>query len=166
MSNRLVPVALPAPNDGTPNKPGTTGQRPVVGPVVPLTADTGSSDGNDLLGASGRTVSVNADPVATRVLSHGDPIAAPSGRADDFTWPRPGTDANATATADPEPVPTPAAKSPAGRNDTKKVDDSKTKPKVTPNPAAARPAPRADLDGAPRPPAPVGPAATNSRSAN
>jgi hypothetical protein len=162
MSNRLVPVALPAPNDGTPNKPGTTGQRPVVGPVVPLTADTGGSDGNDLLGASGRAVSVNADPVATRVLNHGDPIAAPSGRADDFSWPRPGTDANGTATAEPESVAPPVAstKTPAGRND-KKVDDAKTKPKAAPNPAAARPAPRADLDGAPRPLAPA-----NSRSAN
>ena len=29
-----------------------------------------------------------ADPVATRVLTKGEPIPAPTGRADDFSWPR------------------------------------------------------------------------------
>ena len=80
-----MPVALPAP-EGAPAKPGA-GPRPAVGPVLPLSADT-SVDGNNLLGDGGRTAPANADPMAVRVLTHGDPIAAPSGRADDFSWPR------------------------------------------------------------------------------
>src|SRR5262245_45254209 len=50
------------------------------------------------------------DPVATRVLTKGESIQAPSGRADDFSWPR-GSAAPVT-----EPValqPTPAAPAPA-----------------------------------------------------
>ena len=98
MSSHVVPVALPAP-EGAPAKPGA-GPRPAVGPVLPLTADT-SVDGNNLLGDGGRTAPANADPMAVRVLTHGDPIPAPSGRADDFSWPRRGSDANAEAAPEP-----------------------------------------------------------------
>jgi uncharacterized protein len=148
MSNRVVPVALPMPEGP---KPGA-GPRPVVGPVLPLTADTGG-DNNDLLGGGGRTVPANPDPVAVRVLTHGDPIAAPSGRADDFSWPRPG--GNAAAEAAPEPAATapsaPPAKGTPGNQ--KKTDETK---KAAPA-APARRSPSAILDGAPpRPPVPVG----------
>jgi len=156
MANRLVPVALPAPEQGSP-KPG--GPRPAIGPVLPLTA-TGGGEGGDLLGAGGRTLPVNADPMAARVLSHGDPIAAPSGRADDFSWPRPGTDANGAADAEPEPAalmpPRSSTKSAAAPNVAKKPDDAKGKTRPAPTPTAAQPAPRAALDGARRPPAPAG----------
>ena len=162
MSSHVVPVALPAP-EGAPAKPGG-GARPAVGPVLPLAADT-SVDSNNLLGDGGRTVPANADPVAVRVLTHGDPIPAPSGRADDFSWPRRGGDANANAEAAPEPAavtpPTPPPKgAPANP---KKTDEAKpdTKTKVAPaapaTPVAPARRPSALLDGGPpRPPAPVG----------
>src|SRR5580658_173872 len=158
MANHVVPVALPA-QEGAPAKPGV-GPRPAVGPVLPLTADT-SVDSNNLLGDGGRTTPANADPMAVRVLTHGDPIAAPSGRADDFSWPRPGGNANAEAA--PEPV-TPSAPPPKGAPaNPKKTDDTKpdAKTKVAPvvpaAPAAPARRPSASLDGAPpRPPAPVG----------
>jgi hypothetical protein len=159
MSNHLVPVALPAPEEGP--KPGVNGPRPAVGPVLPLTAST-NIDGNNLLGDGGRTLPVNSDPVATRVLTHGDPIAAPSGRADDFSWPRPGADANGTADLGPAPAAppaSPAAKGPAAKTDAKKPSDAKSaaKPAPAPAPAAPRPSPRASLDGAPgKPPAAPG----------
>jgi len=111
IANRALPVALPAP-EPTPATPGTRpggpAQRPLVGPVVPLTILTAGQ--NDLLGASPTRPA--ADPVATRVLTKGETIPAASGRADDFSWPR-----NSTVVADPPPpavLPEPAqAKGPA-----------------------------------------------------
>ena len=161
MSNHVVPVALPAQEGAAPAKPGA-GPRPAVGPVLPLTADT-SVDSNNLLGDGGRTAPANADPMAVRVLTHGDPIAAPSGRADDFSWPRPGSNANAEAAPEPAAV-TPSAPPPKGApGNPKKTDDTKpdAKNKVAPaapaTPAAPARRPSASLDGAPpRPPAPLG----------
>ncbi|HTC03078.1 MAG TPA: SGNH family hydrolase [Xanthobacteraceae bacterium] len=155
MANHVVPVALPAPEGGTPAKPGA-GPRPAVGPVLPLTADT-SVDGNNLLGDGGRTTPANADPMAVRVLTHGDPIPAPSGRADDFSWPRPGGNANAEAAPEPAAVAPPAPPPKGAPANPKKTDDIKpdTKTKVAPAAPARRPS--ASLDGGPpRPPAPVG----------
>src|SRR5580658_6853876 len=126
MAARAVPVSLPMPESTAP-KPGT-GQRPAVGPVLPLAADSGLSEGNNLIGAGGGAAPVaNADPVVTRVLTHGDPIAAPSGRADDFSWPRHNTDAGPTAEAAPEPpAPAPqAAPAKAAPGNVKKPDDTK-----------------------------------------
>ena len=141
------------------------GQRPAVGPVLPLAADSGTGDGNNLVGAGGGPAPVaNADPVVTRVLTHGDPVAAPSGRADDFAWPRRNSDAAPTAEATPEP-PAPAQAAPKGAPAApKKTDDAKPDAKkagpagpAAPPPAPARRSPSALLDGAPpRPPAPVG----------
>jgi len=159
MNNRLVPVALPVPDD-TP-KPGVNGPRPAVGPVLPLTAAV-SNDGGNLLGDSGRSAPANTDPVATRVLTHGDPITPPSGRADDFSWPHPDVKGSAEIEQQP-PVPAPAApaKGLAAKPDAKKVHATRNQPaKPAPNPpqppAAARPAPRASLDGGPKPPRDVG----------
>src|SRR5580698_2315085 len=102
MNNRLAPIALPAPED-TP-KSGTAGPRPAVGPVLPLSASvSANTDGNNLLGDGGRTQPADPDPVATRVLVHGDPIAAPSGRADDFSWPRHTSD-NGSGDVEPDPA--------------------------------------------------------------
>jgi hypothetical protein len=162
LSSHVVPVALPAP-EGAPQKTGP-GPRPAVGPVLPLTVDSGvgGGDGNTLLGDGGRTTTTNSDPMAMRVLSHGDPVAAPSGRADDFAWPRRGNDTSSTVDVTPEPTATaPAKGAPANP---KKTDDAKTdtkpdaKTKVAPvAPVPARRSPSASLDGAPpRPPAPVG----------
>jgi uncharacterized protein len=116
MSNRATPVALPAPTPEpvltAPAAPGArpsgTAARPLAGPVLPLTISTGGGD--ELLGGGaprgGAPRPVAVDPVATRVLTRGEPIAAPSGRADDFGWPR----GNA-ATVAPASIssPTPAA---------------------------------------------------------
>ena len=159
MASHVMPVALPAQEGAAPAKPGA-GPRPAVGPVLPLTADT-SVDSNNLLGDGGRTAPANADPMAVRVLTHGDPIPAPSGRADDFSWPRPGGNANAEAAPEPAAV-TPSAPPPkSAPGNPKKSDDTKNKvaPAVPAAPAApAVPArrPSASLDGGPpRPPAPL-----------
>jgi hypothetical protein len=106
MTSHVVPVALPGPEQTTP-KPGSP--RPAIGPVLPLTATSNSgSDGGDLLGGgNGHAAPAASDPTANDVLSRGDPVAAPPGRADDFSWPRP--DAHATPAAAPEP----AAQAPA-----------------------------------------------------
>ena len=163
MNNRLAPIALPAPED-TP-KSGTAGPRPAVGPVLPLSASvSANTDGNNLLGDGGRTLPADPDPVATRVLVHGDPIAAPSGRADDFSWPRHTSDNGGSGDVEPDPAaPAPVAKGPAAKSDAKKTTDAKTTgnakpaPSAAPAPAAPRPAPRASLDGAsPRSPGAAG----------
>src|SRR3984957_15574199 len=136
MASHVMPVALPAQEGAAPAKPGA-GPRPAVGPVLPLTADT-SVDSNNLLGDGGRTAPANADPMAVRVLTHGDPIPAPSGRADDFSWPRPGGNANAEAAPEPAAV-TPSAPPPkSAPGNPKKTDDTKNKvaPAVPAAPAA------------------------------
>jgi hypothetical protein len=172
MSNR-GPVALPSGPMGPVPADGKPTARPLAGPVVPLTVSTGTSD--ELLGGSG-AASARADATATGVLVKGDAVAAPSGRADDFLWPRgsvappaaPVAGAQPTAasasiappavakteTTKPEPVavkPEPAAK-PAQADE--------PKPKAAAQPSARKPVetrpPRA-ADNAPRPPQPVQP---------
>ncbi len=87
MVTRATPVALPAPDEPVQqapvSRPGAPMARPLAGPVVPL-SDAGSSD--ELLGGSG-TRRTPTDAVANRVLVHGEPVAAPAGRSDDFAWP-------------------------------------------------------------------------------
>src|SRR5215510_5918791 len=106
LANRTTPVALPTaiePALAPGARPGGPAQRPLVGPVVPLTSlATGQ---NELLGGGPARPTTGSDPVATRVLTKGEAIPAPSGRADDFSWPRGGM------ASDPSPVetsPTPA----------------------------------------------------------
>ena len=109
IANRGIPVALPVPVDPgvqAPNaKPGGPPQRPIAGPVVPLTAASTTTE--ELLGG-GRGQQQRApstDATATRVLTKGEPVPAASGRADDFSWPR-GSSLNAEpATADPTSMP-------------------------------------------------------------
>jgi hypothetical protein len=167
---------LPGPEEQSPAKGNAVGARPAIGPVVPLSA-IGGGEGGDLLGASGHPAQRDSDPVATRVLSRGDAIAAPPGRADNFAWPRADADAGGSADVAPAPpvpaAPKSAAKDEANKNDANKTDANKTDPKkpgdaknqpASPAAPAVAPAkPRrtgAELDGAPpRPPLPVGPAA-------
>jgi hypothetical protein len=78
--------------------------------------------------------------VADKVLSRGDSIAAPAGRADDFSWPRPGNDANAAPDIPPQPVAlTPAA--PGKKASDKKSADVKADAKGKPaaNPVLPKP---------------------------
>jgi hypothetical protein len=92
IGNKSVPVALPIPVDPAPQAPkakqSVPAQRPEVGPVVPLTVTRVAPE--ELLGG-GRAASAPApatDAAVTRILTKGEPVAAPSGRADDFSWPR------------------------------------------------------------------------------
>jgi hypothetical protein len=110
LTSHVVPVALPGPEEQTPAKGAPAGARPVVGPVVPLGA-IGAGDGGELLGASAHPGQREADPLATRVLGRGEALAAPAGRADDFSWPR--GDAKADTKADTKTNATPDAAAPA-----------------------------------------------------
>jgi hypothetical protein len=126
MSNR-VPVALPSgPVEPSPTdaKPA---ERPLMGPVVPLTgkAPATSKDSDDLLGAPGSNP-IHGDALATKVLAKGETVAAPTGRADNFAWragttaaqPEPAVAPAAAAAAEPKAVPAAAAPKalPAGAN--------------------------------------------------
>ena len=68
-------------------KPGGPAQRPAVGPVIPLTASA-APPVEELMGGGRAPRQATPDPVASRVLTKGEPITAPIGRADDFAWPR------------------------------------------------------------------------------
>jgi hypothetical protein len=98
------------PGPQAPNaKPEGPVQRPLAGPVVPLTAMQAASE--ELIG-SGRAAPA-ADATASRVLTKGETVAAPTGRADDFSWPR-GSVLNVQPTAAdlaaaPPPAPAPDA---------------------------------------------------------
>src|SRR6185437_9327805 len=87
LAGRSAPVELPS-EPATPDAnavPGQPAPRPIAGPILPLVA---SSVGTDQLlgGAGSRPAAV--DPLAARTLVKGEPLAAPAGRADDFSWPR------------------------------------------------------------------------------
>ena len=56
--------------------------------MVPLTALNAGSD--ELLGGGRQNRAPATDASVARVLSKGEPVAPPSGRADDFSWPRAG----------------------------------------------------------------------------
>jgi hypothetical protein len=101
MPSYVAPVALSGPETMPKSRPA--GARPDVGPVLPLTA-SGGEHGGDLLGAGDRPTQTTPGPIAAKVLSRGETLAAPAGRADDFSWPRPGSDASARPEVPPEPV--------------------------------------------------------------
>jgi hypothetical protein len=88
IGNKSLPVALPIPVDPAPQAPkakqGGPAQRPEAGPVVPLTATRVAPE--ELLG--GAASAPATDATVTRALTKGEPVATPSGRADDFSWPR------------------------------------------------------------------------------
>jgi hypothetical protein len=109
ITNRGMPVALPVPVDPGPQapnaKPGGPAQRPLSGPVVPLTA---MQSGPEELVGGGRAAPA-VDATVSRVLTKGEPVAAPGGRADDFSWPR-GSALNVQpSAADPAAAPAPDA---------------------------------------------------------
>lgn len=176
IANRGVPIAVPAPEPAvpTPSTGPATGarpsgpSRPIAGPVVPLTASLSSSD--QLLGGGRALQPATTDPVAVRVLTKGEPLSPPTGRADDFSWPR-----SNVATAEPgpqqapAPASTPGASAPAARTTT-----APTNPAASDRPRARHSQPPANTaqqrasnpDGAdnetaaparrrPRPPAPT-----------
>ena len=107
MSNRIValPSALAAPT----TEPGKPAQRPLAGPVVPLTVT--SSAGEDLLGG-GTSSRVHGDATATQVLVKGESLSPQRGRADDFAWP-PGSALRVEPAPAPAPAPVKKSETPA-----------------------------------------------------
>lgn len=88
LAGRSGPIALPsepATPDDTSAEPGKPAPRPLAGPIVPLVAASISTD--QLLGGPG-TRPAAVDALAARTLVKGEPLAAPAGRADDYSWPR------------------------------------------------------------------------------
>jgi len=178
MSNRALPMAMPS-GPQLQNAPSEPAARPVAGPVVPLTGIAAASS-EELLGGGG-VRPVHSDPVATRVLVKGEPVAPAAGRADDFSWPRGSVDSAAVeplsptaaaaraapvtppkAAAKPEPKKdTPkdakqAAREPA--RDATKREQAAEKPKTTtarPATATAEQRPRTQTQQQLRPPQPV-----------
>ncbi|HET7166516.1 MAG TPA: DUF459 domain-containing protein, partial [Pseudolabrys sp.] len=182
MSNR-VPVALPSgPVEPAPSE-AKPAERPLMGPVVPLTGGKTpgtSKDSDELLGAPGSSP-IHGDALAAKVLAKGETVPAPAGRADSFAW-RP-----SASTAQPEPVAPVApvaaesnalpasAKSalasapPDLKQDERKKPQQKTMKKPQKQEASASSSsststsdstsaskPRPPQDGIPRPPMPVG----------
>ena len=87
LAGRSGPIALPS-EPATPDtsaEPGKPAPRPLAGPIVPLVAASISTD--QLLGGPG-TRPAAVDALAARALVKGEPLAAPAGRADDYSWPR------------------------------------------------------------------------------
>jgi hypothetical protein len=102
MSNRSLQVVLPSgPLTATPGS-GKPAARPVIGPVVPLTVTTGTSD--QLLGGA-NTRPTYGDAIANDVLVKGESIAAPPGRADNFVWQQGGTANGALKQGAAKPTP-------------------------------------------------------------
>jgi hypothetical protein len=101
MPSHVEPVALPGPE--TAPKSESAGVRPDVGPVLPLTASDADKD-RELLGAADHPTQTKSDAIAAKVLSRGETLAAPTGRADDFSWPRPESSASVSAGGSPEPL--------------------------------------------------------------
>ena len=130
MSNRAVPLMFPTGPGVGPTSDLKSTVRPLAGPVLPLTVTPGNA--NELAGG-GDARPTHSDAIAAGVLVKGDPVIAPSGRADDFSWPRngaaPAGAVSAAATAAPEPEPKPKA-------DIK--TEAKTKAKSGPAPKAAQ----------------------------
>ncbi len=156
LTNHVVPVALPGPEE---QPKGTA--RPAIGPVVPLNT-LGGADSGDLLGASGHPAQRESDPIATRVLSNGEPIPAPVGRADDFSWPR--ADANANNAPDLTPRPNASPEPTASPNGAPGKSGTKKTEVKTPPTSKASNKPRPLTNGTPpRPPLPVGTGAANDR---
>ena len=126
MPSSVAPVALPG-SETTP-KSGSASARPDVGPVLPLTA-SGSDHGGDLLGAGDHPTQTTPDPIAAKILSRGETLAAPAGRADDFSWPRPESDARTGPEVSREPVAaapdTPEKRGTAAKGDGKSQADAK-----------------------------------------
>jgi len=154
-ANRAIPVALPSSIEPAPPgaKAGGPSARPLVGPVVPLTvsiATTGGAAEELLGGARPAPRPAVTDPMATRVLIKGEAIAAPTGRADDFSWPRGGA---ATVTTEPISQSPVASAAPASATANAAAASGATQPKAGKQPAAVPGAAaayqRLEVDGAP-----------------
>lgn len=180
MSNR-VPVALPSGPADTAPSAAKPAERPLSGPVVPLTGGTPSKDSDELLGGPGSSA-IHGDATAVKVLAKGETIASTPGRADNFAWPNGSAAKQATEAAPPEaPVsetsgntktladgtsalasaPSDTKQQERKKGGTGKVAQHKPARKPTPpdNANSRRPPDGSwwSQNGAPRPPRPIGP---------
>jgi len=186
MSNR-VSVALPSgPFEAVPSESKPT-ERPLIGPVIPLTgtAKDKDKDSDNLLGAPGSSP-ISGDTIAMKVLAKGETVAAPPGRADNFAWltrdqtksaaaapetpiadqPKP----EAPVAAQPKAVPAMTSALASAPVDIKqrerkkgsagKLTQQKPAKTLTPPQVTAPPPPQDDV---PRPPMPIGPSGNPSR---
>ncbi len=142
MGNKGMPVALPMPAEPDPQanaKPGGPAQRPAVGPVVPLTVTRVAPE--ELIGGGRVAPAPAPDATVTRALTKGEPIAAPSGRADDFSWPR---GAVSIEPAGPATAPEPATRQSTSTTDAQAANqEEKAEPKPAPRRSRPRPNPSA-----------------------
>lgn len=159
LASRTGPVALPSESFSPDSniRPGEAGPRPLMGPVMPLVASSVGTD--ELLGGSG-TRPASVDALAARTLVKGEPLSAPAGRADDFSWPRREVGALTAPAGDPEVAAAPSDGSAAPKPKPKRPPQSEAfigfEPGRSPAPGATqrpRPAPR---DSFPRPPGNIG----------
>ncbi len=148
---RDTPIAFPAPEPSTqPGRPGAA--RPLVGPVIPLTASIGG--GSELLGGGPARPSAS-DPLATRVLVRGEPVTAPAGRADNFAWPRDGV--ALVQEGEPEELPTlPVVARPEPQVQPPAPVRTST-PQLAPSPQPKAALPPSNPAAAPQPKAPARP---------
>ncbi len=150
LANRPVSVALPVavppaetnPKTATPGaRPNDPPPRPAAGPVLPLTVRPTSSE--ELLGGTRppRQTPPSTDPTVARMLTKGEPVAAPIGRADDFSWPR-GTAADEPAAVTPAAITAlskpPTAASPEGTPDAQQATDAQKAAEAQKRQQAAR----------------------------
>src|SRR5215472_4426023 len=177
MSNR-VPVALPSGSlEAAPSESKPT-ERPLMGPIIPLTgtAKDKDKDSDKLLGAPGSSPTLG-HAIATKVLAKGETVTAPPGRADNFAWLNRSQTEGAAAAPDtpiaerPKPEAPVAAQPKAAPSalasvpvDIKQQERKKGSPgKLTqqkPAKNAASPQvtpPTPPQDDVPRPPMPIGP---------
>jgi uncharacterized protein len=137
-----MPVALPAPVGSHLQAPdakaGGPAQRPAAGPVVPLTETRVAPE--ELMGGPGATPAAATGATVTRTLTKGEALAAPSGRADDFSWPRGGVNVEPAVA---EPAAPDAAATDAGAKPAKSpMDAYATQVGPEKKPAQRRPRPR------------------------
>ena len=171
LTDHVLPVALPGPEEQSPAKGAALG-RPAIGPVVPLSATSGG-EGGELLGAASHPTEQESDPLATRVLKGGDAIAAPHSRADDFSWPRADTSGSDAADGPAPASPANGSVSNNGAENENKNDTNKAETKTNQSGQSVMQPPAHHFttakplrpgDRAPRrPPLPVGPTVSNSR---
>ncbi len=142
-----VPVALPSTEPQPQSqqqaaRPGAPIERPVAGPVMPLTAAR-TNAAEELLGAASARIA-GGHVTATRVLVNGEAVVPPAGRGDDFAWPRRsvadfGTDAVVTTTTLPLPV---MQAAPAQTTVLAPTTDTPATAAVVRRPAPPKPAPQ------------------------
>ncbi len=134
-----TPVALPEPQQQAPSvRPGGPTARPLLGPAVPLAVNARA--GEELTGGASIRSDENSQ-IATHVLVKGEAIAAPAGRADDFSWPRRaiaafGSDPVVTTTTMPVPLaqlpPPPPGTAPAAKTASRQAAPVLAQPRPPP----------------------------------